>query len=418
MKQRYVINIKNVDDLDDLEIEMSPFTIFIGDNNSGKSVIMNIVYGLSRLGSEIIDKADKTSNEYLLCMDFIKKLKHNKEGCIDGQIGNLFCNFFNVSLLQNKEYFFNKIFNVSIENNYKRFENSQIFLSGYKIFPKIYLALDSLCDEIIIEGDFVKIPEKFFDDEDYLLKFICYKIIDDGFCDVCASKPIFIPSFRSTFLCYPDIFDNLKYQNLSIEDFIKNIKKLEITENSVYSNIHKFIEDEVINGNLKKDSYKSYLNDIEIPINIASDSVRELASLVLFLKSKDRYTSFFIEEIETHLNLKMQRSVVSSIIRIINAGTRIFMSTNSNVVLDQICNFLLLNNLNRSKITGFGYIINDILNVDDINIYEFIYKNKKVLVNKIDITYNGFKINSNDEILGKIVDENIQLRIEMFENNK
>lgn len=417
MKQRYVINMKNIDNLDNLEIEVSPFTIFTGDNNGGKSVVMNIIYGLSRLFKQIVQKGDKNSEEYFLCRDFVRNLKKNREACIDDEVGNIFCNFFNISLLQNKDYFFNEVFNVSIENNYKRFENAQIFLSKYRIFPKVYIVVDDFCDEIIIEGDFIKIPSEFFNDENFVIELICNKIIDDGFSDVCSSKPIFMPSGRSTFLCYPDIFENLKYQNLSINDFIKNIKELDFSENGIYSNIYSFIEEDIVKGSFTKDSYRSYFNDIEIPISIASDSIREIAPLVLFLKSKERFTSFFIEEIETHLNLKLQRSIVSALIRIINSGTRIFMSTNSSVILDQICNFLLLNNLNRNKISGFGYIINDVLNVDDINIYEFAYEGKKVLVKKLDINYNGFKVDSNDEILLKISRENLQLKIEMFENN-
>ena len=417
MKQRYIINMQNVDNLDNVQIEVSPFTIFTGDNNSGKTVVMNIIYGLSRLSRQIIQNGDKTSKEYFICRDFVKNLKNNKEGYIDNEVGNIFCDFFNISLLQNKDYFFNEIFNVSIENNYKRFENTQIFLSKYRIFPKVFLVVDDFCDEIIIEGDFVKIPSEFFDNADYVLELICHKIIDDGFSDVCLSKPVFMPSGRSSFLCYSDVFKNLKYQNLSIGDFIKNIENLEFTDNGVYSSIHNFIEDDVVKGSFTKDSYRCHLNDIEIPISMASDFVREIAPLVLFLKSKERFTSFFIEEIETHLNLKLQRSIVSALIRIINSGTSIFMSTNSSVILDQICNFLLLNNLNRSKIAGFGYIINDVLNVDDINIYEFTYDKNKVLVNKLPIDYRGFKVNFNDEILGEISRENLQLKIEMFENN-
>ena len=416
MKQRYIINMQNVDNLDNVQIEVSPFTIFTGDNNSGKTVVMNIIYGLSRLSRQIIQNGDKTSKEYLICRDFVKNLKNNKEGYIDNEVGNIFCDFFNISLLQNKDYFFNEIFNVSIENNYKRFENTQIFLSKYRIFPKVFLVVDDFCDEIIIEGDFVKIPSEFFDNEDYVLELICHKIIDDGFSDVCLSKPIFMPSGRSSFLCYSDVFKNLKYQNLSIGDF-ENFENLEFTDDGVYSSIHNFIEDDVVKGSFTKDSYRCHLNDIEIPISMASDFVREIAPLVLFLKSKERFTSFFIEEIETHLNLKLQRSIVSALIRIINSGTSIFMSTNSSVILDQICNFLLLNNLNRSKIAGFGYIINDVLNVDDINIYEFTYDKNKVLVNKLPIDYRGFKVNFNDEILGEISRENLQLKIEMFENN-
>lgn len=417
MKQRYVINMQNVDNLDDIKIEISPLTIFTGDNNSGKTVVMNIIYGIFRLSMKIIQKGDKFSKEYKACKDFIKELKNSGELCIDRNIGNMFCDFFNVSLLQNKEYFFNEIFNVSIYNNYKRFEDANIFLSDYRIFPNVYLAIDDFCDEIVIEGDYVKIPRAYFDNEDCLIELICKKIIDDGFSDVSFYKPIFMPSGRSNFLCYSELFKNLKYQNLSISDFIKNIEGLKFSDNSIYSNIYNFIENKIVNGTFTKDSFRSYLNNIEIPISMASDLIREIAPLVLFLKSSERFTSFFIEEIEVHMNLNLQRCISSALVRIVNSGIAVFMSTNSSVILDQIKNFVLLNNLNRSKIEGFGYVINDVLNFNDINIYEFRCKECKTHVNKLNITYNGFKVSSNERILEDILKENHQLRFEMFENN-
>ena len=416
MKQRYVINIQNVDNLKNIEIDMAPFTIFTGDNNSGKTVILNIIYGLLRLSKTIIKNGDKTSKEYNICREFVSDLKNTKEAYIDVEIGSIFCDFFNVSILKNKEFFFNEVFNVSIENNYKRFEKAQIFISNYRIFPKVYLIVDDFSDEVVIEGDFIKIPTKLFDDEDYILELLCHKIIDDGFSDIDATRPIFMPSRRSTFLCYPEVFKTIKYQNLSIGDFINNIDNLEFDNNGAYHSIHKYIEDEILKGSVTKDSYQSYLNNIEIPICMASDFVREIAPLVLFLKSKDRFTSFFIEEIETHLNLKLQRSIVNALVRIVNSGTNVYMSTNSSVMLDQICNFVLLNNLNRNKITGYGYIINEVLNVDSVNIYEFIHGENGVSVNKLPMTYNGFD-NINDKLLGDISRENLQFRVEMTENN-
>lgn len=418
MKQRFIINMQNIDNLDDLAIELAPFTIFTGDNNSGKTTIMNIIYGIFRLSEEIISKGDKSSSEYLLCKEYIRELKENREGHIDSSVGNMFCDFFNRSLLGNKDYFFNKIFNISIDNNYQRFESSKIFLSNYKIFPKVYISLDDDCDEILIEGDYVRIPTSMFEDEDSILELICNKIIEDGFRDTNLSKSIFIPSGRSSFLCYADLFKTIKYQNLSINDFIDNVQNLECVEKKgIYSNISKFIEENILRGVVTKDSYKGDLNNIEIPICMASDSIRELASFVLFLKAKERFTSFFIEEVESHLDLRLQRSIVSALIRVVNSGTSIFMSTNSSVILDQICNFILLNNLNRHKIEGFGYIINDVLNASDINIYEFSYGDNKVNANKLDVNYDGFKSSIAEDILEDISKENIQLKFEMFDNN-
>ncbi len=54
MKQRYIINMQDIDNLDNLQIEVAPFTIFTGDNNSGKSTVMNVVYGIFTLSKEII----------------------------------------------------------------------------------------------------------------------------------------------------------------------------------------------------------------------------------------------------------------------------------------------------------------------------------------------------------------------------
>ncbi len=417
MKQRYVVNIQNLDNLDDVQIEVSPFTIFTGDNNSGKTVVMNIMYGLSRLSRNIIQSGDKFSKEYRACKNFIKDLRNLGEGCIDSEVGSIFCDFFNRSLLCNKEYFFNKIFNVSIENNYKRFENTKVFLSNYRIFPKIWLSIDDYCDEIVIEGNFVKIPKDFLRNEDGFLSFICSKVIHDGFSDIGECKPVFMPSGRSTFLCYSEIFKNLKYKNLSIDDFINNIENLRFSDNGVYASIYNFIEEDIIKGSFTKDSYRSHVNNIEIPISMASDFIREIASLVLFLKSDDRFTAFFIEEIETHLNLSLQRNVVSVLSRIINSGTSIFMSTNSNIILDQICNFILLSNLNREKISGFGYVINDILNADDINIYEFGYVGSSVTVNRVSIGYDGFEAKFNDRVIDNISKENLQLKIEIFDRD-
>lgn len=416
MKQRYVINIQNVDNLNNVAIDIAPFTILTGDSNSGKTVILNIIYGLMRLSKKIIQNGDKTSKEYSVCREFVRELKENKESYIDVEVGSIFCDFFNVSLLKNKEYFFNEVFNVSIENNYKRFENAQIFISNYRIFPRVYLVVDDYCDEITIEGDLVKIPTDILNDEEYVLELLCNKIIDDGFRDVSLTKPIFMPSGRSTFLCYSDVFKTLKYQNLSIADFINNIQNLDFDNQGVYYTIHKYIEDEILNGSITKDSYQGYLENIEIPICMASDFIREIAPLVLFLKSKEKFTSFFIEEIETHLNLKLQRSIASVLARIINSGTSIFMSTNSSVILDQLCNFLLLNNLNRNKITGYGYVLSEVLDINNVNIYEFSRTKEGVSVNKIPITYNGFS-NLNEELFGDILRENLQFRFEMTEKN-
>ena len=47
--------VKNFAKIKEAKIELSPFTLFIGDNNSGKSYLMTLVYGLIGYTGKILD---------------------------------------------------------------------------------------------------------------------------------------------------------------------------------------------------------------------------------------------------------------------------------------------------------------------------------------------------------------------------
>lgn len=45
------------------EIEMAPLTLFVGDNNSGKSYLMSLLWGIENLGVETILGAELEKTE-------------------------------------------------------------------------------------------------------------------------------------------------------------------------------------------------------------------------------------------------------------------------------------------------------------------------------------------------------------------
>ena len=57
-----------------VEIELSPFLLFIGDNNSGKSYLMTLIYGLIKYYDEI-EKILFENENFILHCDIYKKIE-------------------------------------------------------------------------------------------------------------------------------------------------------------------------------------------------------------------------------------------------------------------------------------------------------------------------------------------------------
>ena len=43
---RWTVHVKNFGKIEEAHVEIAPLTLFVGDNNSGKSYIMTLIYGL------------------------------------------------------------------------------------------------------------------------------------------------------------------------------------------------------------------------------------------------------------------------------------------------------------------------------------------------------------------------------------
>lgn len=43
---RWTVHVKNFGKIEEAAVEIAPLTMFVGDNNSGKSYMMTLIYGL------------------------------------------------------------------------------------------------------------------------------------------------------------------------------------------------------------------------------------------------------------------------------------------------------------------------------------------------------------------------------------
>ena len=66
------LTVKNLGKIKEAEIELSDLVLFIGDNNSGKSYLMTLIYGFANYSEEIV-------NILFQDKDFLFNLKEYKD---------------------------------------------------------------------------------------------------------------------------------------------------------------------------------------------------------------------------------------------------------------------------------------------------------------------------------------------------
>ena len=109
------------------------------------------------------------------------------------------------------------------------------------------------------------------------------------------------------------------------------------------------------------------------PFHKTSSMVSELAPVVLFLKYLVRPGDLVIlEEPESHLHPASQRQMARGIVRLVNAGVQVIITTHSDYFIGQVNNLLKLSQASKQKRTNEGYAVEDCLKPNDLGVYHFL----------------------------------------------
>lgn len=153
-------------------------------------------------------------------------------------------------------------------------------------------------------------------------------------------------------------------------------------------------------------------NRNRIPIHRTSSMVSEIAPIVLFLKYIIRSKNLLIiEEPEAHLHPKNQRILARAISQMVNAGLRVLVTTHSDYFLQQLSNCIRMSS-KSSAAKKLGYTKKDQLLSESVGAYLFPFRKSRPGVKSKELPVSkseGIPEDAFVQIAESIYDETVKL---------
>lgn len=420
--------IENFGKIESADIALNDMVVFVGNNNSGKTMVMQLIYGIREELKNIsvpVSGAEKSdfNGQYLIrCArnwfreieSYVNRyLEINKMRIITDIFGNLIpVGKIKISLEYDGSLFYvcsvSDIPNRSTEvqkealgidiRQYENGENTKSFTS--EIFR--WDSLDDVVNETLLT---------------------IWRIILSGK-DAMDSDQLFLPASRSGLqLLYRYYFAGEVRENMvmPIKDFLRFLQLY--SENSQLDKSRKdlldFGEEYLLKGKVvQKGSETFYIegqNGRKVPLYIASSMIHELTPFIKALGATQQVDWLFCDEVENSLHPLLQREMARWLIRMVNAGIHVIISSHSDTMASRLNNLLMLSRMDRRK-AGYKMLSElelmdaDLLRHDmKADIYEFrTGEQGKTAVEKLEfINYPlmGYDFHLFGENLDKLSDE-------------
>ena len=433
MNQLWTLHVEELARIKSADIEINSLMCFVGENNSGKSYLMSLLWGILTLGKDYFPKKPSEGKVYKQCESWLKAVLDGENDSIEVN-SSIFVSWFSEVINLNKKALVKRLFHFDVVIG-------KIEIKNYRRKKPLFIRRDENRERYSTQKDVIIFPKKTNYTRDELLKmneYICwYLLMGDLSAPLFTQpvrgrrngEPVYLPASRTGFmLTFPQLVDSSLQASYSSEesdvispltlpyvDFLQLITKFEVvnTKNK-YDELIRFMEGQMTGGNLTvrkqmlpEIKYRPKGTSTELPLYVSSSIVSETAPLLLLLKTNIKFNTLIIEEPEAHLHPELQQQMARMIIRIVNSGIPVWITTHSDTVIQHLNNMIKLKgNPNCKELMDmFSYDENDLISSDSICMYQFEKKGNSSTIERLKCEKYGFVVNTFNNSLKSIMDE-------------
>ncbi|MPL76860.1 hypothetical protein SDC9_22711 [bioreactor metagenome] len=196
---------------------------------------------------------------------------------------------------------------------------------------------------------------------------------------------------------------------LNIANDLENVSKTKGDYFEIASEIEKNLLEGVVSlskdGNVRFQPNKCLKKNGLLPIHMTASIVKTLSSLVFYLKHLAKKGELIIiDEPEMNLHPNSQIILTHILAKLVNSDLRLLISTHSDYILREFNNLIMANCINNknSKLETHPEYKDILLDKKDFGVYYFSnIKSKKVIVKTLEVSEEGFDIESIDTTISK-----------------
>lgn len=189
-------------------------------------------------------------------------------------------------------------------------------------------------------------------------------------------------------------------------------------EGDRFSQIATSLEKRLLGGTITIDEgvgtsfkYQPSGSEVALPLHVSSSMVTELAPFLLLLKAGMVRPGLVFEEPESHLHISAQREISKSIVKLVNMGVPVVVTTHSDTFIQQLNLAMQIYQNKDSELlkSKYGYSSEEVINPSYVRAYEFISGNDGTTVNELEKTEYGFVVPSLNEHLESFLNEVVEV---------
>ncbi|MGN0141195.1 MAG: AAA family ATPase [Roseburia sp.] len=358
------IIVENFGKVEYADIALTNLVVLVGNNNSGKTMIMQLIYGIR---NELMNMSVPTEGVEQSSLGEQTLIRCGRNWFTEVEA------YVNRYLADNKMQIMQKIFGVPVD-----VETIKISLENDNSLYYVCSASETVSDNVenpqnMIELDILRYDgteepreytksidvKEYREDEIREIVQSVWTIMLSGN-EALNAKQLFLPASRAGLqMLYRYYFAGDTKGNLvlPVRDFLKFLQLYaqDAQLDDARRTLVEFGEEFLLKGRIIQKGEETFFTEGQngriVPLYVASSMIHELTPFIKALNSTQQIGWIFCDEVENSLHPLLQREMARWVIRMVNEGMNVVISSHSDTMASRLNNLLMLTFLGNEKVS-------------------------------------------------------------------